>query len=258
MGQRMAVLTVLMLGLALASSQAAVRNFAIVNVRGKLQQVALYGPRGGAPVIVSSGDGGWVRLAPHVAGVLASRGYFVVGVNSKAYLSAFTGSTPGLTEDDVRRDYRTFVDFAVRGSTLKPLLVGVSEGGGLSVLAATDPVTKSAVKGVIGLGLGDQNELGWRWRDAISYLTKKAPNETTFSVAETISGMAPLPLAALHSSRDEYVPLSEIQRVLARATGPTRLWVIQASDHRFSGNLIEFDRRLMEAIDWITAPHAAR
>ena len=36
----------------------------------------VYGTRGGAPVIVSSGDGGWVHLAPHVAEVLAAKGYF--------------------------------------------------------------------------------------------------------------------------------------------------------------------------------------
>jgi type IV secretory pathway VirJ component len=28
---------------------------------------------------VSSGDGGWIHLAPHVAEVLAAKGFFVVG-----------------------------------------------------------------------------------------------------------------------------------------------------------------------------------
>lgn len=254
-GQQPIVWGVAILGLALASAPVPARSAALVEVRAKPQQLSLYGSRGGTPVVVSSGDGGWVRLAPYVAGLLASRGYFVVGVNSKAYLSAFTTSTSALTEHDVRRDYRTFVEFAARESSVKPLLIGVSEGAGLSVLAATDATTRSAVKGVIGLGLGDQNELGWRWRDATIYLTKKTPNEPSFSTAGIVSGIAPLPLAALHSSRDEYVPLSEVRQVLARATGPTRLWIVQASDHRFSGSLPEFDRRLMEAIDWVNAQH---
>ena len=42
--------------------------------------------------------------------------------------------------------------------------MGVSEGAGLSVLAATDPLTKTETLGVVGLGLPDLNELGWRWK----------------------------------------------------------------------------------------------
>jgi len=34
------------------------------------------------------------------------------------------------------------------------------------------------------------------------------------------------------------------------ATGPAKLWVVNASNHRFSGNTAEFDRRLIEAIEW--------
>ena len=49
----------------------------------------------------------------------------------------------------------------------KPILIGVSEGAGLSVLAATDAQTKALIGGVIGLGLPDMNELGWRLKDSI-------------------------------------------------------------------------------------------
>ena len=45
--------------------------------------------------------------------------------------------------------------------------------------------------------------------------------------------------------------------MLARAQEPKRLWVVKASDHRFSDNLKEFDRRLLEAIAWINQ-NAAR
>lgn len=32
-----------------------------------------------------------------------------------------------------------------------------------------------------------------------------------------------------------------------------RLWVVKASDHRFSDDFHEFDQRLLEAIEWIQA-----
>jgi type IV secretory pathway VirJ component len=48
-------------------------------MRGHEQSVYLYGQPNGDPIIVSSGDGGWIHLGPHVADVLGARGYFVIG-----------------------------------------------------------------------------------------------------------------------------------------------------------------------------------
>src|SRR5688572_23819999 len=48
-----------------------------ITLRGREQTLLIYGMRGGDPVIVSGGDGGWVHLAPHVAEVLAGQGFFV-------------------------------------------------------------------------------------------------------------------------------------------------------------------------------------
>jgi alpha-beta hydrolase superfamily lysophospholipase len=217
----------------------------------------VYGARGGIPVIVSSGDGGWVHLGPHVAEVLAARGFFVVGFDVKAYLEHFTSAKATLRLEDEPGDYKVIADFAARGTTHKPILIGVSEGAGLSVLAASDPRMKSEVAGVIGLGLPELNELGWRWKDAMIYLTHRAPNEPTFSVSTIVDRVAPLPLGAIHSTHDEFVPVAAAPRALPRPTAPTQLWIIKAADHRFSDNLAEFDQRLLEAISWTTG-HSAR
>lgn len=225
-----------------------------ITVRGHRIPVYLYGPRTGTPVVVSSGDGGWIHLGPHVAEVLAAQGWFVVGVDVKAYLSSFTSGSTTLTPTDEPRDYAAIADYAAGGRGVKPVLVGVSEGAGLSVLAATDPDTKSRIAGVVGLGLPDINELGWRWKDAVIYVTHGMPNEPTFSTASVVAKMAPVPLAAIHSTQDEYVPLAEATRVVDRASPPKRLWVVTAADHRFSNNLPEFDRRLIEALAWVRHP----
>ena len=105
-------------------------------------------------------------------------------------------------------------DFAARGSTQKPILIGVSEGAGLSVLAATDPQTKRSIAGVIGLGLPDLNELGWRWKDSLIYVTHGVPKEPTFSTAAIVGRVSPTPLGAIHSTQDEFVALSAVQKVL--------------------------------------------
>jgi fermentation-respiration switch protein FrsA (DUF1100 family) len=131
-------------------------------------------------------------------------------------------------------------------------LIGVSEGAGLSVLAATDPDTKRSIGGVLALGLPDMNELAWRWKDALIYITHGAPKEPMFSTAAIIGKVAPLPLAAIHSTRDEFVSIDELNRIIASANQPNKVWIVNASNHRFSDNLGEFDQRLLEALAWIT------
>jgi len=227
-----------------------------VTIRGRAQSLHVYGTRGGIPVIVSSGDGGWVHLGPHVADVLAAKGFFVVGFDVKAYLEGFTSGTTTLRPEDEPADYKVIADFAAHGTNEKPILIGVSEGAGLSVLAASDPRMKTAIAGVIGLGLPDLNELGWRWKDALIYVTHRTPDEPTFSVSAIVDRIAPVPLGAIHSTHDEFVPVAEVQHLLDRASEPKKLWIIKAANHRFSDNLTEFDQCLLEAISWITRQSA--
>jgi len=229
-----------------------------VTVRGQPLAVRFYGSPTGQPVVLTSGDGGWIHLAPHVAALLAERGYFVVGIDSREYLAAFTSGRQVVNPADEPGDFRAFIALAARNTGEKPLLVGISEGAGLSVLAAADPAIRAAIGGVVVLGLPDLNELGWHWRDAIIYVTKGIPNEPTFSAAGVIDRVAPVPLAALHSSGDEFVPVSDIRRMMDRAREPKKLWVISASNHRFSGNEPGFDRTLNEALEWIRSLGGSR
>jgi Bacterial virulence protein (VirJ) len=252
---------ILALTLTLGATRAAHAQTAdTVVIRGHRFTVHLYGKRGGAPIVVSSGDGGWMHLGPHVAEALAAKGFFVVGFDARAYLEGFTSGTTTLTAEEEPGDFKILAEYASRppgsqgsgpGPQPKTLLIGVSEGAGLSLLAATDARTRSVISGVIGLGLPDVNELGWRWKDSIIYLTHGVPKEPTFSAAAIVSQVAPLPLAAIHSTTDEFVPLSQIEQLMRGAKEPKKLWIVQASNHRFSDNLEEFDRRLLEAVEWI-------
>ena len=222
-----------------------------LSIRDHRQLLHLYGSPSGVPVIVSSGDGGWIHLGPHVAEMLAQRGFFVVGFDVKAYLEDFTAEASGLRPADVPRDYAALAAFATRSAGHTPILIGVSEGAGLSVLAAADPDTKAAYAGVIGLGLTEINELGWRWSDSLTYLTHRVPNEPTFSAVATVSGVAPLPLALVQSTHDAFVPIADTRRIFAHAGTPKELWIVDSANHRFSDNLPTFDAKLIEAIEWI-------
>jgi pimeloyl-ACP methyl ester carboxylesterase len=169
----------------------------------------------------------------------------------KAYLESFSSGRSTLRPEEEPADYQALADFAGKTTGKKPILIGVSEGAGLSVLAATDARTKAEIAGVIGLGLPDVNELAWRWKDVAVYLTHRVPDEPTFSAAAIVDRVAPLPLAAIHSTHDEFVPVSDVRRVLNAARDPKRLWIINASDHRFSDSLGEFDRILLDVLAWV-------
>lgn len=224
-----------------------------ITIRGHQEPLYAVGNPGGQPVILSSGDGGWVHLAPHVAALLSSHGYDVIGFDTRGYLESFSSNGAGVSEADVQRDYRDLVRYAAGRSRTRPILMGVSEGAGLSVLAATSPELKTAVAGVVALGLSNTNELAWRWRDAVIYVTHGTPREPAFRVDDVIGGVSPLPLAAIHATHDEFSPLGDVERVMASAHEPRRLWTIPASNHRFSDNLDGFDRSVLEALAWVNA-----
>jgi alpha-beta hydrolase superfamily lysophospholipase len=224
---------------------------ASINLRGREQTLHIYGAPGRPAAVVASGDGGWIHLGPYVAQFLAGQGWHVVGFDTKAYLSGFTSGGATLDPKDVPADLGAVADYAARDAPGPPVLIGVSEGAGLAVLAAADDAVKARVAGVVGLGLPDTCELGWRLRDSLIYLTKGVPREPTFSTAEFVARVAPLPLVAIHSTRDEFVAADEVRHVMSRARDPSQLWFVPADNHRFSGNADVFKAKLLEALDWI-------
>jgi type IV secretory pathway VirJ component len=253
-GRRPAVAALAIAALAIGCSVAATgstRTTETFTIRGQAQTLHTYGMRGGTPVIVSSGDGGWIHLGPHIAETLAAHGFFVVGFDVKSYLSGFTSASGALRPDDVPGDYEALVAFARAGSPARPVLIGVSEGAGLSVLAAADSRIHRAAEGVIGVGLPQLNELGWRWRDSLIYVTHAVPNEPTFETAAVVSRVAPLPLASIRSTHDAFVTAADTARIVAAAAEPKRLWTIDAADHGFSDHLDQFDSSLLEALAWV-------
>jgi hypothetical protein len=235
----------------LSAAPAPAQTTANLTIRDRNQELHLYGTPGNPPVILGSGDLGWAGLVVHVAEFLERNGYYVVGLNSKAYLTSFTTKNSGLTTGDVPKDYLALVEYARRSGSARPILAGISEGAGLSVLAATDPQVQQSVLGILALGLPDQNELGWKWQDFTIWITKKAPNEPGFRVSEIIREVSPVPLAEIHATHDEFLSIEKAKDMIGLAGEPKRMWTIEADNHRFSNARGELDRVVLEALAWI-------
>ena len=92
------------------------------------------------------------------------------------------------------------------------------------------------------------------WRSAPKPITHADPTPPPSSGFSVYAPEAWLPRFYRPRALDratEQARLHRSRRILEKASEPKRLWVIQASDHRFSDNLGEFDRRLLEAIGWV-------
>jgi dienelactone hydrolase len=227
-----------------------------VTIRGERQDLYYLPARGTSlhqNVIFMPGDGGWKGWAITVGETMASWGYDVYGLDTKTYLERFTAHGQ-LTDADVARDVCTMAHWTTGGSGARVSLVGWSEGAGLSVLAAAGGDEKKALAGLVTLGLPDENVISWHWSDNLESFVKK-PREQTFHAADYMAKVAPLPLAMIESSNDEYVGVAESERLFAAAADPKRFDLVQAENHRFDGNHKEFFLKLQEELRWVGQPH---
>jgi len=236
-----------------AQTPAAGKNTLVI--RGQPQDVYFY-PAMGEPrspnrkILFAPGDGGWRGFAVTIAETMASWGYEVYGLDTKRYLESFTGKTT-LKETEAMGDFRQIAEWMTQGAGEQVTLVGWSEGAGLCLLAAASEENKKIFNGLISIGTGESNVLGWRWSDDITYVTKKEPREPKFLSADFLPKVAPLPLLMIHSSQDEYTPVGVARQLFSMAQEPKRLVLIDARDHRFDGHTEEFFRVLREGLQWI-------
>lgn len=218
----------------------------VVSLRGHDIALQVFGLPSGRAVLLASGDGGFIHLAPRTATALAAQGFRVYGLDSRHYLSQLTTSAGALSLDDVRHDWLTLLNAIGASAGPKPILAGVSEGAGLSVLAASDPDVAAKIAGVVTLGLPVQNELGWRFRDSIIYITKGVPNEPLFSTLDIVPKLANVRLGLLYATGDEFVPPSEQARITTTIVGPKKIVLVDARDHALTGHDAELSTALRD------------
>ena len=243
--------------LALGEGTAAAADRVNVPLRGRTITLTVYRPAGTpkGTIIMGSGDVGWVGLAVSRSQELSADGYVVVGVNVREYLSAFTAKTAHLAPSDIQRDFGELSRFLRARGLLPPpvILSGVSEGAGIAVVAASAPENHSWVSGVITMGLPQTSEIAWRWSDFTSWITKRDADEPSVEATDYLPGIAPIPLAMIQSTRDEYVRESDYRAMERAARDPKRLTLIEASNHRFTDRIPQLRRAYSDALAWIAA-----
>lgn len=226
-----------------------------VMIRSRKQAVYFYPSPNSSPkpqnILFAPGDGGWRGFAITLAQVMASWGYNVYGLDTRQYLSSFTGKTT-LREEDVMHDFHDLAQWITKGQNEPVVLVGWSEGAGLCLLAAADQDNKTLFRGLVSIGMTETNVLGWHFWDLTTYITKKDPEEPKFNSRDYLPRVAPLPVWMIQASQDQFVSVSAARALFDLARDPKRFTVIEAKNHRFEGNEEALFRTLREALQWIT------
>ena len=204
---------------------------------------------GTLPLLVfATGDGGMHRKDLDMYRHLEAQGYPLVGFDARDYVKHL-GATETTTPEGLAQDYRVIIAAARDALHLDPgrriVLVGVSRGAGLSVVAAGE--LHDAVSGVVAIALTREEEYV-RWYRRLLGLPRR---EVMVDVEEYLPQLDDLPLAVVQSTHDKYLPAAEA-RVLLGPDGPRRwLQVVEARTHSFGGARATLYAAVQRALQWI-------
>jgi pimeloyl-ACP methyl ester carboxylesterase len=248
---RCGVMILALCAAACAQNRLAGKN--VVTVRGHTQNMYLFQAADGTKhgnVLFAPGDAGCRGFAVTIAVQLAKAGYDTYCFDTLRYLQSFTGRTP-LTTTQIASDFNQIARWIGHTPHAPILFVGWSEGAGLGLATVSDVANQSFFDGLIAIGTPEDNLLAWRWRDIGAWITKSSPHEPTFKSAEFIPKVSPLPLFLIASSSNEYVTPEATRTLFSDAHEPKRLVMVNARDHKYSGNIEGFFTALRQGLDWI-------
>jgi dienelactone hydrolase len=244
----------LLTGLLLAASLWATDGWKDVALRGSQQHV-LHLPgkhTHHTAILFLPGDGGWRGAAKDMAAAIATSGYDVFVWDTKHYLTSFTALQGQLHENEIGPDFAAMRRTLVPNAHQPVVLVGWSQGAAMSAVAAASPEGKAAYAGAILLALPDAGVLAWRWKDNLTYLTGKLPNEPAFSTENYLGQMSPLPAAVIQAGKDRFTAKQVSQRLISRMHRPRRVRTLEDAEHDFGPNRSAMYHELNAALLWIT------
>jgi dienelactone hydrolase len=228
-----------------------------VTIRSQPQNVYFYsaeGSRQSRKILFAPGDRGCQGFAITISQELAKAGYDTYCFDTRRYLESFTGHEV-LSTAEIASDLNQVARWVEPERGKYILLMGWSEGAGLALAAAADAKNQAIFEGLAAIGIPLENILAWYWKDIGATLSKTLPHEPTFQSMEFMNKVSPLPLLVIASAADDYVTPEATRALFSAAREPKRLVVIEARDHKFSGNTDGFFRALREGLNWIEQQH---
>jgi dienelactone hydrolase len=207
-------------------------------------------------VVYSTGDGGWRGLGRQIYEWIATWHYPVVGFSSSDYLKNLGYISDTTTPRRLARDFKAIVQFAEQNLELQPstriILVGLSRGAGLSVVAAGQTELYNRLGGVVAIALTREEEHVVHY----SHSRRSSPDQPKqellqIQTYEYLPRITSVPVVVLQSTHDGYLPASEARVLFGPDTALKKLIPIEARNHGFSGGCLDLYREAETSMSWI-------
>jgi pimeloyl-ACP methyl ester carboxylesterase len=207
-------------------------------------------------LVYATGDGGMHRKDLDTYRHLAALGDPIVGFDARDYVKHLGKDTPTTTPERLAHDYSEIIARARQALGLDlhctVVLVGVSRGAGLAVVAAGQ--LRHSINGVIAVALTQEEEYV-RW-----HRHRSLPHETHLPVMvdvyEYLAELGNLPIAVVQSTHDQYLPAAKAREQFGPDSPYRWLQAIDASNHNFSGARASMYDAVRAALDWVVLPRA--
>jgi pimeloyl-ACP methyl ester carboxylesterase len=195
-------------------------------------------------ILYSTGDGGRRGLDQDLREVLTTGDYPVAGFSSKSYLKNFGRDSKTTSAVRLVRDFACIISLAEKRLGLPEntnvILVGLSRGAGLSVVAAGQGPLKLRVAGVLAIALTREEEhvvhSHWHRARANSGRTDDASAEIkTYEYLMRLSGT---PVAVIQSTNDHYLSADAARILFGPDSDLHGLIAVKARNHRFRGGFV--------------------
>jgi virulence protein VirJ len=228
-------------------------------LNGHALRLHMYDPRAsaGRPLLVyATGDGGWSGKDLSAYRALVRSGDPLVGFDAHDYVRHLgAGLAATTTPGRLAHDYQAIIAAAAAAMHLPAdgpvVLVGVSRGAGLSVVAAGAPSLRPALRGVLAMGLTREEEYA-RWFRPIRPLERRRV-PVMVELYDYLPRLGSLPVAVIQSTRDRYLPAAAAQTLFGPDTPSRRFITVEARNHSFAGARATLYEKMAAALEWIEA-----
>ncbi len=220
---------------------------------------------GSVLIIYATGDGGWLGLGTDIFNWLASWDYPVAGFSSRSYIhhlgyfSMDETTTPRL----LVRDYESIISFAEKELGMPPstkiILVGLSRGAGLSVVAAGEGGLDYRLAGLLAIALTKEEEhVLHRPRGARRSADPSArPARVMIETYSYLNRLTPFPVMVLQSTNDGYLTADDARKLFGPDTELHKLKAVVATNHSFHNGCEKLYQYAEDALKWIVGFAAA-
>jgi fermentation-respiration switch protein FrsA (DUF1100 family) len=214
--------------------------------------------RPGVPLLLyATGDGGWRGKDRDAYRRMIYWGYPVAGFSAPDYLKHLGFVSGTTTPARLARDYRELIEFARTALRLPPatraVLVGVSRGAGLAVVAASRSELHDDLAGVLAVALTKEEEYVRHYRVRRGTSPSDMPKRelVEFQTYASLHRLTTLPLAVIQSTADGYLSAADARQLFGPDTERRRFFAIEARDHSFGGAREALYGQMEASLAWI-------